>query len=83
MSEEVTTDHWTREGNYEVLQDDIEKAATDKRLYRAIRLQNGLIIVLVHDPGAHKAGAALNVAVGHMSDPVCYTTCARPNLINA
>jgi hypothetical protein len=38
---------------------------------RLVRLQNGLEALLVSDPEADKAAAALTVRVGHLSDPVC------------
>ena len=37
-----------------------------------IRLQNGLEAMLVHDIKADKSAASLDVAVGHLYDPVCY-----------
>jgi hypothetical protein len=43
----------------------------DERQYRLIRLDNGLQAILVHDDKADKAAASLDVAVGHLSDPVC------------
>jgi len=48
----------------------IEKPETDDRDYRLIRLQNGLQALLIHDPKADKAAAAMDVGVGHLSDPV-------------
>ena len=51
----------------------IQKSATDDRDYRLIRLENGLQAMLVHDPKADKAAASLNVAVGHLDDPVSMT----------
>ena len=48
----------------------IERSETDDRDYRLIRLQNGLQALLIHDPKADKAAAAMNVGVGHLSDPV-------------
>ena len=51
----------------------IEKPETDDRDYRLIRLQNGLQALLIHDPKADKAAAAMDVSVGHLSDPV--STC--------
>lgn len=35
-----------------------------------IRLENGLEALLCSDPTTDKAAAALNVRVGHLSDPV-------------
>ena len=42
----------------------------DDREYRVIRLENGLEATLVRDATADKAAASLDVAVGHLSDPV-------------
>lgn len=41
----------------------------DKRIYRAMKLKNGLKVVLVSDPDTDKASAALDVHVGFMKDP--------------
>ena len=48
----------------------IHKSEQDDREYRAIRLENGLQALLVHDAKTDKAAASLDVAVGHLSDPV-------------
>ncbi len=48
----------------------IQKSDQDDREYRVIRLENGLEAVLVHDASADMSAASLNVAVGHLSDPV-------------
>lgn len=48
----------------------IEKSNLDQRQYRLIRLDNDLTAVLVHDPHTENAAASLDVAVGHLSDPV-------------
>ena len=48
----------------------IERPETDDRDYRLIRLENGLQALLIHDPKADKAAAAMDVGVGHLSDPV-------------
>lgn len=47
----------------------IFKGASDVRDYCTIHLKNGLRCVLISDPSAEKAAAALSVAVGHLSDP--------------
>ena len=52
----------------------ILKSEQDDRDYRIIRLENGLQATLVHDGTADKAAASLDVAVGHLYDPVCLTT---------
>lgn len=48
----------------------IQKSQQDDREYRLIRLDNGLQAMLVHDAKADKAAASLDVAVGHLHDPV-------------
>jgi hypothetical protein len=48
----------------------IQKSQQDDREYRLIRLDNGLQAMLVHDASADKAAASLDVAVGHLHDPV-------------
>ena len=50
------------------------KSEQDDRDYRIIRLENGLQATLVHDGKADKAAASLDVAVGHLYDPVCLST---------
>lgn len=55
---------------YHVYSQPIHKSDQDDRAYRVIKLQNGLQAVLVHDANTDKAAASLNVAVGHLSDPV-------------
>ena len=50
------------------------KSEQDDRDYRVIRLENGLQATLVHDGKTDKAAASLDVAVGHLYDPVCLTT---------
>jgi hypothetical protein len=48
----------------------IQTSEQDDRQYRIIQLENGLQATLVHDPTADSAAASLDVAVGHLSDPV-------------
>ena len=55
---------------YEVYSKPVEKSPQDDREYRVIRLDNGLQAMLVHDAKADKAAASLDVAVGHLYDPV-------------
>lgn len=47
----------------------MHKSSEDKRSYRGFVLENGLKVVVVSDPLTDKAAAALDVHVGHMSDP--------------
>ena len=54
----------------EVLSTQIEKPELDDRSYRLIRLlDNKLEALLVHDPKTDKSSAAMDVHVGHLSDP--------------
>lgn len=55
---------------FSVFTKSLQKSAQDDREYRLIRLENGLEAVLVHDSKADKAAASLDVAVGHLHDPV-------------
>jgi insulysin len=48
---------------------EVEKSPSDKRSYRALTLPNGLRVLLASDPNTNKAAAALDVHVGHFSDP--------------
>ncbi|KAG0267649.1 Insulinase (Peptidase M16) [Actinomortierella ambigua] len=47
----------------------IEKSLNDDRDYRLLRLSNELEVLLIHDPNVDKSAAALDVHVGHLSDP--------------
>lgn len=49
--------------------DAITRSPTDKRSYRVIQLDNALRCVLVRDPDARQASAALAVGAGHFHDP--------------
>lgn len=48
----------------------LQKSGQDDMDYRLITLGNGLQVALIHDPKADKAAASLDVAVGHLYDPV-------------
>ena len=48
----------------------IQTSQQDDREYRLIRLENGLQAMLIQDAKADKAAASLDVAVGHLHDPV-------------
>ena len=57
----------------------LQKSEQDDREYRLIQLENGLQAIIVHEKLADKAAACLQVAVGHLQDPVaalppCYMT---------
>ncbi|KAG0345812.1 Insulinase (Peptidase M16) [Podila humilis] len=47
----------------------IESSLNDDRHYRLIRLKNDLEVLLIQDPTVDKSAAALDVHVGHLSDP--------------
>ena len=49
--------------------DAVQKSPADSKTYRAMTLPNGLRVLLTSDPAADAAAAALNVHVGHFSDP--------------
>eukprot|EP00283_Hemiselmis_rufescens_P014323 CAMPEP_0173441206 /NCGR_PEP_ID=MMETSP1357-20121228/23831_1 /TAXON_ID=77926 /ORGANISM="Hemiselmis rufescens, Strain PCC563" /LENGTH=1140 /DNA_ID=CAMNT_0014406771 /DNA_START=93 /DNA_END=3515 /DNA_ORIENTATION=+ len=48
---------------------EVEKSPEDRRSYRTLTLPNGLRVLLASDPMTNKASAALDVHVGHYSDP--------------
>ena len=50
--------------------DNVNKSAEDKRLYRGLELTNGIKVLLISDGTTDKSAAALDVHIGHMSDPV-------------
>jgi hypothetical protein len=71
MIEPNVGDHWQEhEAGYKVFVGKIEKPDCDERGYRILELENGLKVVLVHDPLADKSAACLRVAVGSLHDPV-------------
>lgn len=47
----------------------IRKSEKDNRQYQAIRLENGMVVLLVSDPQAVKSLSALVVPVGSLQDP--------------
>ena len=55
---------------HSVFTEHIDKPAQDDRVYRLIRLINGLEAVLIHDKDADTSAAAMDIAVGHLNDPV-------------
>lgn len=54
----------------DVISEPMEKSQLDDREYRYIRLPNALEALVISDSKADKAAAALDVGVGHLSDPV-------------
>ena len=54
---------------FEPLSDTVIKSQGDNREYKAIKLSNGLRVLLIQDPTASVAAAAMDVHVGSTSDP--------------
>ena len=54
---------------WQPLQETICKSDKDTRQYQAIRLDNGMVVLLVSDPQAVKSLSALVVPVGSLEDP--------------
>lgn len=48
---------------------EIIKSATDARSYRSLTLPNRMQVLLISDPETDQAAAAMDVAVGQLSDP--------------
>ena len=60
------------ETGWQPIQETIRKSDKDNRQYRAIRLDNGMVVLLVSDPQAVKSLSALVVPVGSLEDPEAY-----------
>ena len=54
---------------WQPVQETIRKSDKDTRDYQAIRLDNGMVVLLVSDPQAVKSLSALVVPVGSLEDP--------------
>ncbi|AYA42126.1 pitrilysin [Xenorhabdus nematophila] len=54
---------------WQLLPETINKSDRDPRQYKAIQLQNGMIVLLVSDEKAIKSLAAVSIPVGHMENP--------------
>eukprot|EP01048_Picozoa_sp_COSAG05_P004387 COSAG05_NODE_233_length_13251_cov_30.223920_4_plen_875_part_00 len=48
---------------------EVVKSPADQRMYRHVTLENKLQVLLIHDAVTEKSSAALDVHVGHFSDP--------------
>ena len=57
------------DSGWQVLPETIRKSEKDPREYQAIRLDNGMTVLLVSDPQAVKSLSALVVPVGSLADP--------------
>jgi len=53
---------------YSVICNGVEKSLSDERDYLPFELPNGLKALAVSDPTCDKAGAGVNVGVGHFAD---------------
>lgn len=60
------------ETGWQPIQEAIRKSDKDNRQYQAIRLDNGMVVLLVSDPQAVKSLSALVVPVGSLEDPEAY-----------
>lgn len=60
------------ETGWQPIQETIRKSDKDNRQYQAIRLDNGMVVLLVSDPQAVKSLSALVVPVGSLEDPEAY-----------
>ncbi|WP_330982833.1 MULTISPECIES: pitrilysin [Enterobacterales] len=54
---------------WQPIQETIRKSEKDPRQYQAIKLDNGMVVLLVSDPQAVKSLSALVVPVGSLEDP--------------
>ncbi|PWZ00255.1 hypothetical protein BCV70DRAFT_206508 [Testicularia cyperi] len=54
---------------YAVFTKDLEISAQDDMRYRLVRLSNGLEALVIQDPKTDKSSAAMDIRVGHLSDP--------------
>ncbi|GAB51434.1 pitrilysin [Atlantibacter hermannii] len=54
---------------WQPIQETIRKSEKDPRQYQAVRLDNGMVVLLVSDPQAVKSLSALVVPVGSLEDP--------------
>lgn len=54
---------------FAVFTKDLEISAQDDMRYRLVRLANGLEALVIQDPKTDKSSAAMDIRVGHLSDP--------------
>ncbi|SJX63498.1 related to STE23-Metalloprotease involved in a-factor processing [Sporisorium reilianum f. sp. reilianum] len=54
---------------YAIFTKDLEISAQDDMRYRLVRLANGLEALVIQDPKTDKSSAAMDIRVGHLSDP--------------
>lgn len=61
---------------------ELELPPTDLRPHKYFTLPNGMEVIVVSDPKADKAAAAMDVGVGHLSDPDDLPGCAHFWFVN-
>ncbi|KAG0325326.1 Insulinase (Peptidase M16) [Dissophora globulifera] len=59
----------SEDGSHAVFMKPIESSPNDERSYRLLRLKNEMEVLIIHDPKADKSAAAMDVHVGHLTDP--------------
>jgi len=47
----------------------VDISPNDDRKYRFLRLENGIEVILIHDPKTEKSSACCDVQIGSMADP--------------
>ncbi|PVZ99664.1 hypothetical protein BB558_004307 [Smittium angustum] len=62
---------------YEFTKTEILKPQSDDRNYKLIKLQNGIVALLVQDVNENKSCAAMNVNIGSLADPKEYNGLAH------
>ncbi|MGK2946675.1 MAG: pitrilysin [Candidatus Malihini olakiniferum] len=60
---------WTQTAGWRTLEQVIRKGENDPRSYRAITLNNGMMVLLVSDPQATRSLASLALSIGSLDDP--------------
>ena len=55
---------------FEVIQKNINKSPNDKAAYQAVRLANGMEVLLISDEKANKSLMSLALPIGSMEDPI-------------
>lgn len=60
------------DNGWQPIQETIRKSDKDTRQYQAVRLDNGMVVLLVSDPQAVKSLSALVVPVGSLEDPAAH-----------
>ena len=61
---------------------DIIKSGGDKREYRALTLDNDMLVLLISDPTTDKSSAAMDVHIGKTSSRICYMYYPKTHICN-